>query len=216
MPVSASAGTVPSSDEHLWVAIRSINDGQNHCGLAYRRQGDEIRLLHLAFHFDLRDEALDAPYRRVPCRLDETNQLVVAAAAINMAGIEPRIPYGFNDEGIVFDPDTGALLEAPAGRGLTCATFVTAFLNHLGFQLIDRDTWPKRAIDAIWREQMIEAVEHHSGDADHAGALRSNPFAERIRPEEVAGASVVDFSEWPVEFGRAHEIAEEIIAELAA
>ncbi|WP_417733483.1 hypothetical protein [Roseovarius sp.] len=216
MPVSVAVEGAPSADQHIWVAIRNIQGVQNHCGLAYRREGDVIHLLHLAFHYDLRDEILTTPYRRVSIALDITNQLVVAGLAIAMAGAKPGIPYGFNDDGIVFDDETGQLLEAPAGRGLTCATFVTALLSHFGLELIDRESWPERETDADWRAQMIEQVEAHSGDAVHADALRSNPIAARIRPEEVAGASAVEFAEWSVAYERAHELAEKIVAELAA
>lgn len=216
MPVSVAVAVASSAGQYIWVAIRKIDEGQNHCGLAYRREGDEIRLLHLAFHHDLRDEQLAAPYRRVSVGLDITNQLVIAGFAIAMAEAEPGIPYGFNDDGIVFDDETGELLEAPIGRGLTCATFVTALLSHLGYELIDRDSWPERETDADWRAHMIELVERYSGDADHADALRSSPFAARIRPEEVAGASTIEFGEWPVGYDRAHELAKEIVAELAA
>lgn len=216
MSVSVAVEVAPSANEHIWVAIRNFGGMQNHCGLAYRSEGNAICLLHLAFHYDLRNEQLSAPYRRVSIGLDTTNQLVVAAFAIAMAEAEPRIPYGFNDEGIVFDDDTGQLLEAPAGRGLTCATFVTAVLSHLGLEVIDRDSWPERETDADWRANMIGLVENNGGDAVHAEALRSNPVAARIRPEEVAGASAVDFAEWSVAYDRAHELAEKIVTELAA
>lgn len=216
MPVSVAVEVAPPDDEHIWVAICNIREGQNHCGLAYRRGVDEIRILHLAFHVDLRDEQLNAPYRRVSFGLDAANQLVVAGFAIAMSRAEPGIPYGFNDDGIVFDPKTGELLEAPAGRGLTCATFVTALLRHLGYELIDRATWPERETDTNWRAGMIDLIRQYGGDDDHVDALLSSPFAVRIRPEEVAGASGVEFGDWPVDYDSAYELAEEIVAELAA
>lgn len=203
--------TRPFSDvEHVGMVIRKISANQLHSGFLYD-QGLGPRMLHLAFHHDLRDEEAALPYRWAQIGIDEDNKLVLAKQLSRIAGAEPKISYGFNFEGVAFDPNTGDLLPAPAGRGLTCATFIVAALRAFGHDLVVSETWPDRADDEEWRQSMLELMEHRV-DGSHLEAVRTCVSAGRLRPDEIVGAGANDA--WPVEFLTARELADQVIADL--
>ncbi len=216
MPVVAGPDGSLEAPHHLGLAIKNIAGEQNHCGLLYRLDDGEVRMLHLAFHFDLRDEELRSDYWCAPAGLEVENQLVVAAFASAIANAKPNVPYGFDANGMVFDVVSGELLEAPAGRGLTCATFVLALFRTLGFEPLDEETWPMRDEDEHWQDQITQAMTHAGARQDHIDAVTDNGQSRRFRPEEVVGTSATSNDEWSIGFDRAREIAQEVLADMAA
>ncbi|PKA44039.1 hypothetical protein CWR43_06960 [Rhizobium sullae] len=80
-----------------------------HVGLLYKAADGEPRVLHLAFHHDLKDEVAEAPFRWAQIGLDSDNKAVLAELLSRIAFKNPKISYGFNADGVCFDPATGAL-----------------------------------------------------------------------------------------------------------
>ena len=216
MPIVAGPDGSLEGSHYLGLAIRNIADEQNHCGILYRLDSGEVRMLHLAFHFDLRDEELRANYWCAPAGLELENQLVVAAFASTIANAKPNVPYGFDANGMVFDSGSGELLEAPAGRGLTCATFILALFRTLGFEPVDQETWPMRPEDEIWQQQITQAMTQAGASQDHIDAVTDNGRSRRFRPEEVVGTSATSDDEWSIDFDMARVIAQEVLDDLAA
>lgn len=183
-----------------------------HSGILYL-DGSEARILDLAFHFKLRDEPAEGPFRWTQISLDRINKTVLAALVARIAHKTPYIPYGFNSDAVSFDFETGDLLTPPVGRGLTCATFILAVFDAYGYSILDRDYWPIRAEDAEWHATILSMLEEHA-DEGHVNAVRADRNAPRFRPEEVVGAATSEI--WPVPFATALELAEQIRADLAA
>lgn len=185
-----------------------------HSGILYCLPDGQSRVVHLAFHHDLRDEEATLPFRWAHINLDEDNKILLAYLVSRIKGSGTLIPYGFDASGICFDPASGQLLPAPSGKGLTCATFILAALRTYGYELVDALSWPERPEDQGWQQEMIEYLKGISS-CDHINALQGDVGASRFRPAEVVGAAVVDADMWPVNFSKASELAEQVIADLA-
>src|SRR3954451_8025983 len=117
-----------------------ICSDSRHVGIIYRRGSGTPRLWHLAMHYDLRDEPCDKTYFWANCALDEHNKNYVAAWITARSVRADKIPFGFDATGAAFDAKTGEFIAPPVGKGLTCATFITAVFQHLGFDLLDEKT----------------------------------------------------------------------------
>lgn len=197
--------------ESLAISIYRPTPEQNHTGLFYRNDENFFRVLHLAFHFDLRDEEAKDDARCTPLSLDPTNQEIVAVFAGRVRDAEPRIPYGITQEGDCFDRD-GNYIRGPLGSGLTCATFITSMFKALSLPMIDETSWVARAEDQAWRDKIVKVMEdlreHYDIDQNHIERVRSDPVACRIRPEEVAAAGT--FAGWPARLEDIEELAKEI------
>lgn len=211
------AGQLDLKDEadSVWLAIKEIGANSRHCGIVYRGSDGLFYFVHFAFHFDLRNQLEDSTYRWSRVGLDADNQTVLAAFAMVLGGNGPTIPYGFNSDGIIFDPSTGQLTPPPSGRGLTCATFILKFLETYGFQPLDTSDWLERPDDPAWRDWIIGNIATYSNDRSHAEAILAEPLGLRIRPEEIIGAASRPFNEWPILFDPAVVLANQVLAELA-
>lgn len=200
--------------DHVGVAIRLTDHGM-HSGILYRLDGEAPRILHLAFHCMLTDEEAAHPYRWADIGLDEDNKIVLAAQLSRIAHAKPAISYGFDADGMVFDPLTGEILPAPAGKGLTCATFIVAALKTYGYEFIDTASWPERAEDRAWEDKILQLLSRYAS-SEHVEAVRTSDRARRLRPGEVVGSATVAAENWPVEFEQAVDLAAQICVDLAA
>lgn len=208
-----------SADAFLCLGIKPIGpagDNQRHCGIIYRRTPQDLRFLHLAFHFDLRDDAFDRTYWWAPSGLDPVNQRILAAFASLILMGDPAIPYGFDSDGIVFDRTTGELYPPPVGKGLTCATFVLAVFRTYGFEPLLDTSWEARPDDAQWQQKILSWMEESNAATEHLDAIRAAGEALRYRPEEVVGCAVQAIEEWSIDYQRALALAAEVLADLVA
>jgi uncharacterized membrane protein len=86
-------------------------------------------------------------------------------------------------------------------------------ISSAGFDLLDMTSWQSRDGDAEWRSKIVGWLERTDGvDKGHIDALREDANAMRIRPEDVIAAGTS--SPWPVNFGDANVIAQQVLAEL--
>ena len=94
------------------VAIKAIGANQRHVGMLYKLSS-EVRLCHLAFYLDLRDELVGKSYCWAEAGLDESNRKLLAAQCARLAAGADKIPYGLAEQGISFDRSTGRYITAP-------------------------------------------------------------------------------------------------------
>ncbi|MBB4480834.1 hypothetical protein [Rhizobium etli] len=199
------------------LAIGRSNATQNHIGFLYLSDTGP-RMLHLAWHHRLRnDNPYDDPWRAYVWAdfnlEDEENRSALAAVVATVwINHTEEIPYGFSYEGSAFNAD-GSFVPPPIGQGLTCSTFVVKVISSAGFDLLDMTSWQDRDGDAEWRLKIVGWLEGTDGvDKGHIDALREDVNAMRIRPEDVIAAGTS--SPWPVDFGDANVIAQQVLAEL--
>lgn len=195
------------------LAIKRAYPGQFHVGIVHRSDAETPRLLHLAWHEDLRNGPPSAeycwtrlPFERAICR--------------SLAGIcrkvarwytegEP-LPYGFDDHGTAFDPNTGVVQLGSDSSGLTCSTFVLAVFRSQRYDLLRLDSWPNREEDEAWADQVACALEEDGATDEHVQRVRRCiGKAVRVRPEELVGA-VGLVSDLPADFEPAVRGAESI------
>ena len=184
-----------------------------HCGLLYR-SGHEVRILHLAFHHDLRDEPPNNRYlwAEVPEEeLDEDNAMALAAWARVVGERHPDISYGIDRTGVIFRPD-GSLLPHPLGRGLTCATFVMAMFAYQMHYPLAEETWPQRETDRDWKAHVVGLLRKYNVAEEHVAEVERATVETRFRPEEVVGGATTQG--WPKVYDQARPIAEAILKEL--
>ncbi|THK37377.1 hypothetical protein EHS39_14220 [Ensifer sp. MPMI2T] len=203
--------------DRVGLAIGRSNATQNHVGFLYLTDTGP-RMLHLAWHYHLQDDdPYDDPWKEYLWANfsleDEENRSALAAVVATVwTNHTGNIPYGFSFEGSAFNAD-GSFVPPPIGQGLTCATFIVKVLSAAGFNLLDMTSWQGRDGDAEWRAKIIGWLEKTDGvDQGHINALREDINAMRIRPEDLVAAGIS--SPWPVSFGDASAIAEEVLAEL--
>ncbi|MCA9585782.1 MAG: hypothetical protein KC657_10535 [Myxococcales bacterium] len=201
------------------VTIRAIGEGQRHLGLAYRPEVDApFRMLHLAWHMCLRDDAeVGSSYRGVeivgiPPELAPT---IVAQCKRSAVADRHGLPYGFGyrPSSISRDPASGAIVLRGAS-GLTCATFVLGLLQLAGVELVALERWRDREGDDEWKMRIVGALAEQRADAAHLAAVQRDTHHVRVRPEDVAGAATVD--DLPAGFEVAVARGCEVLAELYA
>ncbi|UWQ83534.1 hypothetical protein [Leisingera caerulea] len=223
MPIVSDPAEGVPADVVFGLGIAEVQADQRHCGIIYRPSEEEVRFLHLAFHYKLMDEKLND----ANCCADSglalwcagsglapESQNVLAALACNIAEAKPGIPYAFDMDGNVFDPDTGRLKPGPPGTGLTCASFVLAVMNTYGFRPIDFSNWPERAEDEPWQEKILELMTKTGASEDHLKAVRGTGLNTRFRPEEVVGAAAQDEKDWAFDQSKAVELAKEVLEDM--
>lgn len=203
-----------NESDDVAIAISKPLVDQSHCGAIYRDANGELRTVHLAFHFALRDERTAEHDTCVPVSLSSDVQLTAAVYLGAIKAGNPQIPYGISTDGVAFDAQ-GKFIAGPIGSGLTCATFVQAAYKAIGLPIVDETTWPQRESDKMWRDKMVGLMEKLKADyeisAEHIEAVRNDPVAWRLRPEEVAAASTR--SAWPVNFPEVDAIAAQVLAD---
>ena len=199
----------------LGVSAKAVDTDQLHCGILYKLDDAPVRMAHLAWHFDLRDEAAPSDYFWTEVNLDETNRRVLAAFASVIGSNEGGIPYGLDAAGAAFDRGTGEYIDPPIGKGLTCATFVVAVFGSYGFDLLNEDSWPNRECDTAWQEKIVGNLQANGASAEHIDAIRSDIGAKRFRPEEIC-RRFAGMADWPVQFADIRPIAEAIREQVRA
>jgi hypothetical protein len=197
-----------SVDDKLGVAIRKIGATQFHCGVLYA-YGGEVKLLHLARNFDLRDEAPTSNYGWADVAVAPADKALVAILAKKFAHAKNKVPYGFERNGITIDNDNGQLVTTTQGKGLTCATLVTLLFETHGLPLLREGDWPEMA-NIEWQTDMLRDL--RSLVPLHAQAVERDIGCRRFTPQEVVGAATI--KKWPVGWEDARKIAVRVTREV--
>lgn len=204
MPPNWSRITPPTDGiDDLAVFVRKTQDG-THAGIVYRGSDGTLRLLHQAFHLNLRDDEFVERRGRFVCVVPSLlhDELVALAGYCRRIYLvnssRGGIPYNLElelNEG--FDPVTGDLVMPGSATGMSCATFVVHVFRSAGNEIVDPTDWPRataRAGDVERQEQLIRMMEQNPSPEyqRQADRIRSQRGCPRIRPEDVAGACLED------------------------
>jgi hypothetical protein len=195
------------------VAIGLKREDQSHVGVIYRRSDQTpVRLLHLAWHHQLRDEDLPKSYNGIliqvlPEELIPT--LLGYCERVLSDSALKGVPYGFGYRNELVSDVPTAL--SPSGfSGYTCATFVLAILRDLN--LIDPTQWCGAEGDGAWKTMIIETLQRNGAAQDHVDAVRADAVCPRIQPIHVAAAAT--FASVPADYDPTIRRGEEIRREL--
>ncbi len=166
---------------------------QQHIGLLYLDMSENVQLLHLAWHHDLRKEPPSDKYLSQKISLDKINMIHLATICeLIYESNKEGIPYGLCIEGTGFAKD-GTFLPEEHGAGLTCATFVIQVFHSQCFMIIDLNAWKHRVPDKVWQEQIVQNLQLSGASQKHTDYQRKKiqEGAARFKPEEVAVAAVM-------------------------
>jgi hypothetical protein len=195
------------------VAITATGSDQRHVGIFHKDDAGRVMLLHLAWHFDLRNSEPKPYYAWVELPIHSARARQVAARCRQIFRANPRgLPYAFSPPNDCFDEKQSTYLFGPTRHGLTCATFVIAVFQTTGIRLVLDETWPvTRADDEVWKQKIITALQK-SATPEHIEFIQAEAGSTRFRPEEVAGAAAN--SSIPVSFVDAEKLSVEILQKL--
>lgn len=191
MPVHV---TGPDDIRHIAYFALAIkwNERVSHLGAFFRDADDNLRLLHLAFHLELTNEAPKAGYAW--CKIRDVDYLAEEQIALGFSRIAERyedgkLSYSFDNDA-EFEDDFSLTTDAP-GTGFTCATFILRVLENRGLHLIDQATWGEREGDRAWQQWVIDTIraEHGESAAEHVEALKGKKGAFRFQPLDVVAAA---------------------------
>lgn len=182
-----------------------LNSKHEHTGLAYKDKEGTIRFVHLAMHYDLRDELpKDTYYYQTPNFPEEVLTQISTTTRRIIKRCGQNLPYALSAPTDSFHPDTGVFRADRVG--LTCATFVVAVFSAARYEIVDVGSWPSRAAeDAAFKSKVISIIRATFGPAatDHIQKIEAEPFHSRIKPLEVFGAAHCD--ELPASFAASLE-----------
>jgi hypothetical protein len=207
---------------HLGVAIMQSGDG-HHVGLLYRLD-DSVRLLHLGWHRDLRDQPVSDGMRYLwaPIELTQEEQVALSAMASEVAvNVQPTdLRYGLDwnyvDSAGLFDSEDKVIVY-PVGKGVTCATFLYALFMWWGYKPVDSSTWKNLDGDEVWQAWVVSllAGSENEDSCNQARELAADVGCLRLRPEQIAAACAFDVDAWPLAFDDACELAADVVAQVA-
>ncbi len=202
----------------LGLAVKQVRPKQRHVGILYRGEADDVRMLHLAWHYDLQDGPASDSYFWIDPNLPRLIKRGAAGLCRKIAKHYKegeQIPYGLDQSQGTFDRNTGTVLLSHGATGLTCATFVLAVLRTYNILLLDTDSWPHRAEDDAWLKSICRMLRAHNAAPQHIQTILQGVGSfQRFRPEEVAVGSVS--TPLPASFAFASARGTELVSCLSA
>jgi hypothetical protein len=206
---------------YIGIAIKG-DVNQRHVGVLFRTdKNHEPRLLHLAFHLNLK---CDNPseyaneYFGLCCPgFDDDDQLQLAVWFEKIFLVNgKRVPYSLAYSSIEHFSQSGAFIQSEKNSGLTCATLVMALFEDFGFPIIDTASWLSRDDDKTWHEHIIGVMKQYSwlcSDTHIDSQISNIGVAVRFRPEEVAVSAYI-FNDNPVTFQEAEPLAKNLLEQM--
>jgi hypothetical protein len=198
------------------------NGNHGHCGTYYEDIDGKIKLLHFAWHRQLRSEAPSHFYRDFERVLAPREQHAYSnhcrLISKNPQSKALRYAVTRTDE---FLPDGSLKIDQP-GAGFSCATFVKVIAEGVGFPLIVSCTWPEGDnADREWLRRVVDFMasqpEHKNPeDQAHFHAVDSACGWSRYRPEQIAYAASLSPPPAPYDAVRNHasELMKAVIDDL--
>lgn len=199
------------------VAIKAIDFDARamHVGLVYRSSSQGVRFAHLAFHHDLRNDPApnddtylwsDCQWLADPAMAATADFVATFIEAVVIANSE-NVDYGVDATGTRFD-QSGRFCSIDPRKGLTCATFIFAVFRDAGFPVVNIETWPSRAEDALWRDQVLSMLRTY-GAPSRALEIGNEDAPFRLSPAEIAAATASPAV--PLDFTQAVLLAEPVL-----
>lgn len=201
----ANLAEIPFSEDKVAIALTTSPAGNTgHIGIAFYSSDKEPHVLHLAWHRELRKEAVSAlknSWIAAPLKIPSSASKQVAAYMQVVANHEYHINYGINliDAMGSFAPD-GTYTPSANSDGLTCATFVLEILRAQCIDLVDLGSWIAIPENIVWANLVCDSLEKYGADHIHIARVRGNINGLRLRPFEVAGAAQMGQKSWPCSF----------------
>ncbi|RVU30233.1 hypothetical protein [Neptunomonas marina] len=205
-------------NEGISIAIMSYGLRQQHVGIYFKVDGDQLRLLHQPWHRDVLIGDPSNKYLWLDVALDPDNQTHMATMCEMIGGMNPDgIPYSICNRGTSFSA-LGVYEAEHAYAGLTCATFVMRVFESNGFPIINEDDWSHITPDRTWQTQILQALENAGVDKNHMAyqLQRKQEGVTRYKPEEVATAAALPMSDKGYAPEDVHDGAAEIMTQLGA
>ena len=200
------------------VAIRLIDHPATHVGLAYQvdDEGTQLKLLHLAFHNDLRNDPLnistESRYFLLIPHLHPTRLEFLATRCRQVAKRRPDLPYGFRLQRDAIFNDQGEYLVKD-DRGLTCSSFVIVLCRSAQIHLVNEATWVPRQVDVKRHESLLQFLQGVASP-EWVRKIAEDVRTIRVRPEETAGACLSNTL--PVSFAEAESLGKQVLERLTA
>jgi hypothetical protein len=194
-------------------AIRRPSPGQYHIALLYKVSEKPARIRHQCDHLELRDKqagGIDYLWTDIAA-LSSLNKRLIANKMSRAGG--DKVPYGvgFRQDGKYLDKKTLKYAVTEPGQGLTCATYIIAVMETLGFFPFDRKRWTSTTEDTNWQAKMIaQQTAQHPSAGKHFEAERAHIGEPRFRPEHVVASAYPLI--WPLTQETANEIAAKVTA----
>lgn len=188
----------------------------SHLGVAFHTANEGLKVLHLRFHKDLAtDHFPDPNYIWIGCVVDLPSRASAALVGIlrGLTKKRPNIGYGLNFLAGKGSFSPNGSYKAPKGSdGFTCSTFVVELFRNAALPLINEKTWESNSVNLAWGEAVCCLLENiHPTDVEHVAEVRKNNLGLRVRPEEVAAAANLNYSDRPVDFSVAISSAHQIL-----
>lgn len=190
--------------DHIGVAIcrPDKNKNQQHIGFVYKDADDNVRLLHLRWHYELSNDEFSNEYLWLELPIDPINKMHLATVcSLIVTSNVQGIPYslGLGDSNFT---ETGNFVAQNSYAGLTCATFVMRVFDSQRLPIIDLDKWKHRKSDKKWQRQILQKLElwlkHKNYEEKYIHGYLAyqnrliNAGCARYKPEEVAAASAME------------------------
>jgi|GEM_PF-1348205 len=187
---------LPGDFGDVAVVVIPNGAGGTHAGVIYLRGDSTHRFLHLAFHHTLCIQGVPTSglfgSPRVPGRL--LSHLLMLLDTLEPAN-RGSINYAFRYDGTTkFDVATGVIRLGNGCIGLTCATFVLAAFDSVGFPLVDPSSWTARTGDPEAMDALVKLLRKYEAEGKATQGYANSVAAEaatcsRFRPEDVLAAA---------------------------
>jgi hypothetical protein len=194
-------------------AILRSGAGQFHTGLLYKI-GKKVHLRHQCDHLVVKDgePSTDSDYLWTNISaLSALNKRLIANKLSRAGG--DNVPYGvgYRVNGNYLDKRTLKYIATNPGDGLTCATYVVAVMETLGFRPFETEKWLPIDEDTAWQRDTIESqMGRHPESKEHFEAEKANIGSPRFRPDQVVAAGYPPT--WPLTQAQANELGEKVIS----
>lgn len=198
------------------VVLKETYPGYRHAGVVVSSlSGGGLRVLHLAGHYEFSNDEFDDTYALIPnCNFSQGELDYLAEKAMRLWEKNgANIAYGLDFDGS--DPfDLDLKFMGDDGRGLTCATFVLAFLRKCAFPILDVESWKFREEDEKFQKIVYNHYAQKLTEEQAARMKASVANAARFRPEEVV-ACFSHYDEDLIDFKQGQKFGTEILTELS-
>ena len=188
----------------VWVSKKFAS----HVGLTYHLDNDTY-LLHLSGNNRLLQEPITWETTKKEYVADFVDMPAITAEFIAEYAhtlfdqLTQPLSFGIdwtNNRGS-FDKD-GAYTPPSQNPGFTCATFIEALFNGVGFPPVDFQTWPKdEPEDLEWKNNMLTGLEkNNSVSSDVIDNVKATNPVQRLRPAQLAATLSTSFKQWPLPY----------------
>lgn len=167
---------VKFSVDQVAIALSHSSFGGGHLGVAFHDKDKTPRLLHLAWHTDLRLEAI--PDQVQQCWINQILDLPPAASKGVVAFVRavakrmPTIKYGINALAARNSFVTPGYSPPKGSDGLTCASFVAEVLRGAKVPLVKIESWEESDKNRHWGEAVCLALQRTGVDQGHVNLVR--------------------------------------------